>query len=786
MWWLSGTLHAQSITKAEYFINDHKDGKQITLDETGEDIEQSFPVDLDGISEGLHFLGVRVMDENGNWSVPTIRTFLVHSVSDLPNIVKAEYIIDDGDPVAIDGLTAGTDVTISSFNVDLDGIAPGLHFLQVRVQDDLQRWSVVTVRAFLVDDDQELEKITKLSYYYYDIAEETILGEFEHAIEPPATSIETDFQANATLLVEQKQYLMYIWAETESGKLSLVNIRQFQFIERPPIEVSIDATDVSCFGGNDGTIKATASKGEGPPYEYSINGVDYQKEGMFEDIPKGIYTIYVRDSKKDYVHTVEVPVDQTDSLGLSTEITHPSCAEEASGSIKLNVTNFEEGITYKINDGDFQESIIFTGLIAGEYTITAKKADGCEEITNVTLVDQNPKPKIFELKPDLNTDPPTLFVSASGATKYEWFRDGNIIVGANDATIKMTEGGTYKVRASNDAGCNEEAEYTFGLSLSVEKTDVSCPNGTNGKLIAAASEGEAPYEYKLNDNPYQESGTFEGLSPGEHTIFAKDNKGTETLKKVTILAPDNISIVALPTDATCKGAATGQIAVSATGGTGTFQFKLGEDEFNTTSTFTNLNSGEYTITAMDENGCTQTAQVTISNKGNGPTPVPLIIREGNETSETSTLTVNNANDFDLGILWFKDGKLLGGELSETLELTEAGEYTAVFIDENNCQSKAGEVVQVTGLEELLEATTKVYPVPANDWINVEVPYGKTGNVTIHLINTSGQVLQRKDVKPDGNSLDVAFETGTLPDGLYIILLQGDDFNVMKKFQKASR
>jgi len=556
LWWLGGTLHAQNITKAEYFIDDHTAVKTINLDATGDDIEQSFSVDLEGVPDGLHILGVKVQDENGQWSVPTMRTFLVQNTPDLPNIVKAEYIIDDGEPVAISGLTAGTDITLSSFNVALDTIAPGLHFLQVRVQDALQNWSVVSVRTFLVNDNKELENITALKYYYVKGEEVVGEGEYSYNIPEPAPSIETDFQATTEPLTDGEQYLLYIWAETESGERSLVNIKSFIYNE-VSFELVLTPTHVNCSGENSGIIKATASK------------------------------------------------------------------------------------------------------------------------------------------------------------------------------------------------------------------------------------GKEPYMYKLDNNEYQESGNFPDLAAGKYFITAKDSEGNEVKDSVVITAPDEIAIIATPANATCKGVEDGSISVSATGGTGKFLYKMGEGEYQEQGTFTGKLAGEYKVYAKDEKGCVQETTTTIGNTRDGLAEIPVVIQEGDNNSLESTLIVTNASGLDYSIRWFKDGDMIEEGPDESLELTEAGDYHAVFYNEIGCVSDPGEIKEITGLEDLLEATTKVYPVPASDFVKVEVPYRKAGNVTAQLINTNGQVLQRKTAKPAGNSVEAEFETASLPDGLYIILLQGDEFNVIKKIQKTS-
>src|SRR4029079_16485861 len=68
----------------------------------------------------------------------------------------------------------------------------------------------------------------------------------------------------------------------------------------------------------------------------------------------------------------------------------------------------------------------------------------------------------------------------------------------------------------------------------VLKTDVTCMNGSNGKITVTAGGGTAPYSYKLNSNSYGSSGIFQNLKAGAYTITSKDARGCIKLLSVLI------------------------------------------------------------------------------------------------------------------------------------------------------------------------------------------------------------------------------------------------------------
>ena len=66
-------------------------------------------------------------------------------------------------------------------------------------------------------------------------------------------------------------------------------------------------------------------------------------------------------------------------------------------------------------------------------------------------------------------------------------------------------------------------------------------------------------------------------------------------------------------DSNC-GLAVGSVEVRASGGTGIYLFKLGDNDVQIASVFQNLGAGAYEISAADENGCSSTLEVVIKNK----------------------------------------------------------------------------------------------------------------------------------------------------------------------------
>lgn len=80
---------------------------------------------------------------------------------------------------------------------------------------------------------------------------------------------------------------------------------------------SVDITDATTIGGEDGALAVTASGGD-EDYEYSLDGVDYQESNTFEGLPAGEYTVYVKDGTEE-ITTFDVEVSVKYSLNIQTD-----------------------------------------------------------------------------------------------------------------------------------------------------------------------------------------------------------------------------------------------------------------------------------------------------------------------------------------------------------------------------------------------------------------------------------------------------------------------------------
>lgn len=135
-------------------------------------------------------------------------------------------------------------------------------------------------------------------------------------------------------------------------------------------------------GLNNGTITATASGGTGAR-QYSLDGTNYQASTVFNNVPAGGYTLYVRDVNL-CVKTLPVTVLNLAGPTLSATSSPASCGL-SDGTITASATGGTTALTYSKDGIIFQASNIFTGLAANTYLIRVKDARGCIDSLSVTV-----------------------------------------------------------------------------------------------------------------------------------------------------------------------------------------------------------------------------------------------------------------------------------------------------------------------------------------------------------------------------------------------------------------
>jgi gliding motility-associated-like protein len=212
------------------------------------------------------------------------------------------------------------------------------------------------------------------------------------------------------------------------------------------ILLGLAITNPSC-GNNNGSITAMGSNGTAP-YQYSIDGANFQTNNVFGGLGAGNYTITIRDAagltSVNETTLINVPGPQI-QLALS----QASCTN-TNGSITINATGGTAPLQYSIDNGSlFQANNLFTDLDSGQYIAMVQDANGCN-IRDTVQLTALPTP-VFSLGHDTSVcSGQSLLLSApqGAGSEYRW-QDNS--TGGN---YTATTSGAYWLMVTNQFGCS--------------------------------------------------------------------------------------------------------------------------------------------------------------------------------------------------------------------------------------------------------------------------------------------------------------------------------------------
>ncbi|HNQ20393.1 MAG TPA: SprB repeat-containing protein, partial [Bacteroidales bacterium] len=146
-----------------------------------------------------------------------------------------------------------------------------------------------------------------------------------------------------------------------------------------PPELSIDVTNVSCYGLCDGSLTANINSGT-PPYTYNwSNGCNTQ---VCNNLCPGTYYLTVIDSMGEQ-DTASAIVSEPPILAINLSTNNVSCFGYSNGNASVSVSGGTTPYSYQWSNGQTTSSI--SNLTIGNYFITVTDNNGCIDSNSVTI-----------------------------------------------------------------------------------------------------------------------------------------------------------------------------------------------------------------------------------------------------------------------------------------------------------------------------------------------------------------------------------------------------------------
>ena len=345
--------------------------------------------------------------------------------------------------------------------------------------------------------------------------------------------------------------------------------------------------------------------------------------------------------------------------------------------------------------------------------------------------------------------------------------------GSTGSTVLGLSAGTYTVTASDASGCFATDEITINAPTSafvsnLNADDVSCFGFDDATIDPGISGGVSPIVYTWSNS--QSTSTLSGLEPGVYSVSAEDAVGcTIEVNNIVIQEPTILlGTVYGVENNVCSDDLSGTASIVVSGGSEPYSpiWSNGEVGFSATS----LPTGGNYVQVVDANGCSVYLTANVQADFQNPTP-----EIGNSilNQNGGTVTLNTAPISYASYLW------KGGSTASQLPVTQTGYYWVEVTNQAGCVGSDTVYVEIwpLGVEDLnSEEYAKIYPNPANGFVNLEFSEKVSGTTQLKLIDTKGSVVYSETLTDVRNlNLDVS----NLAVGVYNLSLSNESIRFNK-------
>ena len=387
----------------------------------------------------------------------------------------------------------------------------------------------------------------------------------------------------------------------------------------------------------------------------------------------GYYEVTVTDSATGCYDSVNYGIANYDNMSISAAQTKPvTCAAGNDGELTLSMRGYAGNYIFRVvneygvqvvsstagrNDTSDPRTQPIGGLSAGKYyvEVTETQYPYCTKTATLATL-SGPSSALTasttitnQIKCGSGQTGSFMVTAAGGWGNYEY----RLTVGTpmpavhsvygNYSSTSVFEGlvsETYTVWVKDQNGCETSVTQVMSppapIAATVTKTDVKCFSERGGSItVSGTTGGSGNYTYELWEvggaqiYGAQTSTTFTGLDAREYNVKIVDGWNCDLIIPVTIDEPQEIKVTASIVSPTTCLQTQATIQVTATGGSGGYQYQLGGTTSYTTSNLFTLPPGTYEFYVQDVNYCKSAA----SNK------VEVV------AVQTVSLTVNTADAF---------------------------------------------------------------------------------------------------------------------------------------------
>ncbi len=448
--------------------------------------------------------------------------------------------------------------------------------------------------------------------------------------------------------------------------------------------------------------------------------------------------------------------DNVQSCGVQASNTISNFVRRPNITFNGQVVNTGSNIAWQINPGAIATNTATvtpssTGVQV--YTVTAtNNITGCSNNTTTSFtVNASPSLTVAASSSSLCSGT-SATLTATGASTYSWMPAG----GASSVAVVSPAANTVYTVTGTNPGCSSTTTISLNVTPTPTVAALASPSVIcAGATVSLTANGATSYSWMPNGSA---SGTTTA-SPLASTVYTVSGStagcsNTKTLS-VTVNDVPTLTVSTMPAAAVlCTAGATATL--SAAGTSTAYVWSSGATTASTSVAPTSTTT--YTVSGTNSCG-TRTATATVSvavTPTITATASATIICANNTAVLTASATPGVSYSWNTG----------AGTMSISVSPSVTTTYTVTGT--NACGTATATVVQnvspCTGIEEVMNSgEIAIYPVPANDYVNIAVPASvSAANATVEVTDALGKVVMKENINTEVTTLHVA----KLQDGVY--------------------
>jgi len=433
-----------------------------------------------------------------------------------------------------------------------------------------------------------------------------------------------------------------------------------------------NVTDVNCYGGNTGAIALSVTGGT-TPYSYNWGpGINSQNRN---NLSAGNYNVTVTDGSLCSATAAANVTQPTSAMAISPAISDVSCNGGNNGSISLNINGGTPPYAYNWSNNSNGKKT--SSLAAGSYTVTVQDTKGCIINSNFTVSEPAP------LALAINASNVSCFGSNNGKLKltvtggtipylYKWN------TGTIGQDLSQLPAGNYSVQVVDSNNCSASGTFSITqptpVQISGTADSVLCSGSNNGSIKISVTGGAGDYSYSWSNN--STSANLENIAAGTYNLTVTDVNACTATSSETVNSPKPISVVGNQTNELCHGAATANVNLTVTGGTGKYSYLWNNSA--TTPELSGLKAGNYFVTVSDINACSATKEIVITE------PAVIMLTETHNNLSCNGTTNGSIALLAAGGVPAYHYAWNNGDTTRNIANIGAGSYSVSVTDANGC------------------------------------------------------------------------------------------------------